>query len=766
MKFILQLILVLGISQITFSQKTLKGNITDYNTNEPLINSTIYVVEFNKGTSTNENGDYLISGIGKGIYKVQITHLGYQSQIHEIEITNNTNEFQLNIALKQKSIQINEVVVSNAYINSQDKSTYKIDVVKKEEMQKIGAFTIMDLINKVSGVDAITSGPLVSRPVIRGLSGNRILTVIDGTRFETQQWDDEHGIGVNELGLNQVEIIKGPSSLLYGPEAMGGVVNFVKTKPADVGTIKGNALASMYTNNLGWRANANIDGAKEKYNWGISTLGKLYSDYFINNQSFRIPNTRLLEYGAKGYLGINRKWGSTNISYVYNQAFYGILDGKDIIKDTNGNIINTDIEKEKYPFEIEAPFHTVVDNRITSNTTLLSGKSKFDVILGYQNNHRSENEEITGVKKGYRYVDMSLQSTTYNIKWYMPTLGRFSTIIGSQGMHQTNKNISGAQTVLIPNATINDFGLFGVSKYELEKFNFSLGIRYDSRNLNTHETTGYNYSIPEISKNYNNLSTSVGISYCIEKDLTLRTSFATGYRSPNLNELTANGFKLESQRFEVGNANFTKENNNQFDFNVTYLNENITLESSFYFNRINNYIYIAPTGNQVPSNIDPTNNVTEYKFYQSNAEITGGEARIDIHPKSLKRIHFETKFSTLVGKRTDNNSYLPMMPATKITNTFFININPIGKFKDNSINIGTISALKQDQVAENELETPSYTIINLGFGTKFKQTEFTLTANNILDKKYYNNMSRFRSFEIYESGLNLALSVKIPLDLK
>ena len=617
--------------------------------------------------------------------------------------------------------KLDEVILSNSYINTQKNNTFKVDVVTTDDIQKVGGFTIMDVINKIPGVDGITSGTMVSRPVIRGLSSNRILTVVNGVRFETQQWDDEHGIGLNENGIEKIEVIKGPESLLYGPEAMGGVINFIKNKPAAIGTTKGSVLTSMSTNNLGWRAIATVDGANKNINWGVSGLGKLYSDYFINNQSFRIPNTRLLEYGANGYIGTNKKWGSTNLAYVYNQAFYGILDGKDITFGPNGEIINTDIEKEKYPFEIEAPFHSVIDNRITSTSTFLTGKSKFNLVLGYQNNHRTENEEATGIKKGYKYVDMTLQNLTYNLKWYAPKWYRFTSIIGTQGMYQTNKNNPGAQTVLIPDAQIKDFGIFAVNKYEYNGFNFSLGARFDSRNLNTDDTSGFNYSIPEISKSYNNVSSSAGIAYTIKKVLTLRTSLATGYRSPNLNELTSNGFKLESQRYEVGNPNFKKEYNNQFDFNAVYSGESITIEGAFFVNNIHDYIYIAPTGNLIPSNLDPTNSVPLYQFIQENAQIQGSEALLSIHPKTIKWFRFDTKFATLKGKRTDNNSYLPMMSPTKLTNTLFINLMNYGKFSQSSFNIGLASTFDQKEVAENELQTKGYSLVNIGLATTYKK---------------------------------------------
>lgn len=767
MKNLLKWIFVLFIVQNSYSQTAIKGNVSDKTTNQPIPNVFVYVSELNKAVTTDESGNYEIKLTVKGTIQLQFSHIGYESSVKKITMSSQSNEIQLDILLEHEIFEINKIVISNSFVNEQKKNTFKVDVVNQNDIQKFGGFTIMDALNKIPGIEATTTGTLISRPVIRGLSSNRVLTVIDGVRFETQQWDDEHGIGVNENGVDRIEVIKGPESLLFGPEAMGGVINFVKAKPAAVGTTKGSYFTSMSSNNLGWRALANVDGAKEKYNWGVSGLGKLYSDYFVNNQSFRTPNTRLLEYGFKSYIGTDRKWGSTNLSYNFNQAFFGILDGKDISFGPNGELINSDLnEKEKYPFEIEAPFHAVVDHRITSTSTFLTGKSKFDVVVGYQNNHRTENEERIYVKKGYKYVDMTLQTLTYNAKWYVPKWNNFSTIVGSQGMFQNNTNNSGAATVLIPNANVKDLGFFAVSKFDYKNFNFTVGTRYDSRKIDTDDTSSANYNISAISKSYDNVSSSLGLAYTLANCLTLRTSFAKGYRSPNLNELTTNGYKLESRRFEVGNPNFQKEYNNQFDFNATYVTSSVTLEGSYFFNAISNYIYIAPTGNTVPNNTNPSQLVSEYKYYQADAELTGGEARLDIHPKTVKWLRFETKYAILEGKRTDNDSFLPMMSPTKLTNTIYFNFNDFRKFSKTSFNISVPTTFDQNKIEANELRTKGYSLLNFGFFTTYKKTEITLTANNVLDKQYVNHMSRFRQFGISEPGLNVAISVRIPIDIK
>lgn len=756
------LVMVIILSSIKIWCQEVKGKIVDYNSQSPLAGATIYIIELNKGTSSKNDGTFTLKNLKKGEYLIQVSYVGYQTQIKNVLVEQ--SDINLEFSLEKSTIDINEIVISSAFNNPQDENTQVIDVVKKSDMQKYGAFTVMDIINKVPGVDAVTTGPMVTRPIIRGLSSNRVLTVVDGVRFETQQWDDEHGIGVNELGIDRIEIIKGPSSLIYGPEAMGGIVHFIDEQPANVGTTVGSAKGTFFSNNFGGMGNFNIKGAKEKYNWGVNVLGKSVSDYFYNYYDFRVPNTRLLEYGGKAYIGFNRKWGSTKFSYLFNTAYYGILDGKDIVKKPDGSIVNIDsLEKEKFPMEVEAPFHFVMDNRVSSNTTIIAGKSKVQLILGYQNNHRSENEELSGKKRGYNYVDMILQSSTYNLKWYLPAFKNFSTIIGSQGMYEQNTNQSAASTQLVPDATIKDIGFFGLTKYKIKKFNLSAGGRYDIRSLNTVARIDSTVNMPDISRNYDNVSGSVGASYNISNHLILRASYASGYRSPNLNELMANGVKLESLTYEKGNPNFKKEQNNEIDVNLTFNSKHISFTAAAYQNTINNFIYLAPTGDYVASGITRAPIVPVYQFEQNHAKIKGGEATLNIHPYS-KWFNYEVKASTLTATKNNDGSYLPMMPTNKIYNTVTLSFNKLKKFEKVYFRIGTMTALKQFKVAENEKKTPSYTLLNFGMGAMINDYELSIAANNVLDRIYLDNMSRFRSYDIYGPGMNISISVKKYFD--
>jgi iron complex outermembrane receptor protein len=775
MKRILYVLLFIILFQSINAQNSFKGTITDKSSNEVIANVAVYCTELNIGTRSNEQGQFELKNLSKGVFKMQFSLLGYQSLIETITVKDSA--LTLNISLNKNVFEVNEVVVSGAYTTSQDESPQEIDVVKINEMQKTGASTVMDVISKVPGVSAITTGPHVSRPVIRGMSGNRILTVVDGVRFETQQWDEEHGIGVNELGTDRIEIIKGPASLLYGPEAMGGVIHFVEEQPAAVGHTTAEVRSSAYTNNGSFGGGGKIKGATEKYNWCVSAQGKLLSDYFYDGYTTRVPNTRLTEGGGKATFGITRKWGSSTLSYTFNQAYYGILDIKDLLPGKK------EVEKDMFPTEIEAPYHSVMDNKINSQTTILAGASRFKITLGYQNNQRTEFEDTVGRKTGYEYISMNLSTATYDLKWHLPTWKHFSTIIGTQGMYQTNTNDPKAYSQLVPDATISDMGFVALTKYNLKRFNLTAGVRWDSRNLSTvghfRNDSTITINMPAITRSYDNISGAIGATYDIEDHLLLRANYAAGYRTPNLNELMSNGVKLESRHFEIGDINFVKETNNEFDLSAIIKSKNFSVEVGAYVNNIMNFIYLAPTGGYKANNLNGgKDSLPVYQFYQDNALIAGGEAGLDIHPQSISWVHLELKGANLSATRTGNNTNLPMMPADRIYSSLVFSFKEHKWFRNMWAKIGSMSAFDQNKVAPNETTTPGYTLLNLAFGAttkiwKLNTVEFVLAVNNALDTKYIDNMSRLRvpvlptyPNGVYNQGINVVLSLRVPFNIK
>lgn len=195
------------------------------------------------------------------------------------------------------------------------------------------------------------------------------------------------------------------------------------------------------------------------------------------------------------------------------------------------------------------------------------------------------------------------------------------------------------------------------------------------------------------------------------------------------------------------------------------------MEAALYVNTIKNFIYLAPTGNLVNSQLAGVTQVPEYRYLQGNARFAGWEAGIDYHPPMIRWAHLEIKASTLTATLMGNDSYLPMMPADKISGTLFINFREYKKFKNVFFRIGTATTLDQHKVAANEQKTPGYTLLNASFGGtrnlwKINNIDLTFAINNAFDKVYMDHLSRLRPFGVSNQGINMVLNVNIPLDIR
>ena len=293
-------------------------------------------------------------------------------------------------------------------------------------------------------VYGMATGTSIGKPVIRGLSGNRVLVYSQGVRVENQQFGDEHGLGLNDAGVESVEIIKGPASLLYGSDALGGVLYFNPEKFAKSNAFEGDFSQKIFSNTLGSNSSLGVKTSSENWKYLVRGSNNIHSDYKIADGN-RVTNTRFNETDLKTGIGYSNSILSTVLRYNYNKLDLGIPE--------NG------IAEQSSSYATEYPKQAVTNHLLSLNSTLFFSTSKLDIDFGFISNNRSEFEDSDVAN-----LKMKLNTLNYNLKYHLPKAGKLESIFGIQGMAQTNVN-SGME-YLNPNAKTNDFGLFGTSNYE------------------------------------------------------------------------------------------------------------------------------------------------------------------------------------------------------------------------------------------------------------------------------------------------------------
>ncbi|RZJ27712.1 MAG: TonB-dependent receptor, partial [Flavobacterium sp.] len=455
--------LLLGFSGMTYAQNNLSGTVTDQK-NIPLVGVSVYAPEIHKGTITDTDGKYTLNNVPAGAVKLIFSYIGYNTK--EQTVTSE-KELTVDVVLEESIHQMDEVIVSTGFNRLQSQNAMKVEHAGIKDMQRQGVATLAEGLATIPGVSQVSTGTSIGKPVIRGLSGNRVLVYSQGVRLENQQFGDEHGLGLNDSGIESVEVIKGPASLLYGSDALGGVLYFNPEKFADAKTFKSDFSQKLFSNTLGSNTSFGAKGSTESWKFLLRGDYSTHSDYQIPDGD-RVTNTRYNETDIKTGIGYNDSKFSTVFRYNFNTLNLGIPE--------NG------IAEQTLSKSPDFPKQEVVNQIFSLHNNFFFGSSKLDADIGYIANDRSEFTDTNGAS-----LHMKLNTLNYDLKYHFANWGKFETIAGIQGISQTNRN-SGRE-YLIPDAQTDDFGIFGTTNYSWKSNVIQAGLRYDNRKIAS-ETNG------------------------------------------------------------------------------------------------------------------------------------------------------------------------------------------------------------------------------------------------------------------------------------
>ncbi|MDR2824900.1 MAG: TonB-dependent receptor [Prevotellaceae bacterium] len=728
-KFIITSIFLVAFSNV-FSQTNIKVlNSVD---NQPVAYANVYFPDSKTGTATDKNGVFQVSENAKSVL-TQISSVGFQTLLQSIDYQRDTIIF-----LVPSPHALQEIVVSAFGKKLQSENISNVEQLSLNSVDN-QAINLAEKLKRVIGVDNLSTGAGIGKPVIRGLSGNRVAIFSQGVRVENQQWGDEHGLGLDENGYENVEIVKGPASLLYGSDALGGVVYFADERFAKNNTLEAALRSDFQSNTLGTRNTAAFKFSKNKFHFNVFGGYTAHKDY-ADGAGARVPNSRFNTADVKTNFAYTGENFVTSLKYNYLREKYGL----------------TEIEEEpqiyQNKYRPELPFQDLSTHILSNeNTIFLQKNSKIKIDLGYVFNNRKELEDSEVAA-----LNMNLNTFSYNVKWYSTKLGKFSFVAGSQGLYQTNFNRG--EEVLIPDAATFDAGAFAMTDfYYAQKAYFQAGVRFDSRNVQTSDN--------QFDKTYTAFNFSAGIFQPLAKNLSLRANLSSGFRSPNMYELLSDGIHEGTNRYEIGNQDLKIENAYQFDLSVNYAATHLELFANPYFNFIKNFIYVQPSGSQI-------DDVDVYNYVQGDAFLYGGETGFHLHPHPVDWLHIESAYSTVFGQKT-NNDFLPLMPSQKLKTTIKSNFSfqkaeakSFSILQEFSAYIRYQYSFAQNRLAEFETKTPDYHLVDFGASFDFmfgkQKLLFNISANNIFNEKYFDHLSRYKNEGILNIGRNIIISLSVP----
>ena len=657
-----------------------------------------------------------------------------------------------------QTVELDEVVLSLPFNQTLGKSVIKVDKINFNDLNPILQQYISKSISKLPGVSILSTGPGVSKPSIRGLSYDRVVVYSQGVRLENQQWGDEHGIGVSTSGVNSIEVIKGPSYVLYGSDAMGGVLYVEPERYSSDFSVD---YMGLYNSNYnGITNNLGLKGSSGKFSY-------IARANMVDNQSFSTPdgeveNTWFKENDVQAGLKYETEKFSSDLRLTMNFSELGLPhmeEGHDD-HDDHDEEGHDDHDEEGHDDHEDHEDHYQELSHTTLtwvNTFDLGNDHQLNVTLGRQLNDRKEfggheeeeghddhdeeghddHDDHEGHEEGEAELDMELSTNTLDVSLVMPQSDNLNLTIGTNFLSQENKNFGHEE--LIPDAEKKDFGLYALGQITMENGAALLGVRYDNRSISSDMG----------SADFSNFNGSVGIKRDFENS-TLRFNIGSGYRAPNLIELFADGVHHGSFRYERGNLNLVAEKSFQTDISFDINNDDSSVSFDLFYNDISDYIYISPSS-------DREDGFAVYDYMQQDSELYGGE--ISFAKKTgFDWLSYNTSLEYIFAESADGEA-LPFISPLTFNQVFNIDIS-----SNYSFEIDFLAKAKQGRVSMFEEETDGYSVLNLSgnWMTSFLDNDLNIfwSISNVFDKEYYDHLSRLKTAGIEEMGRNISVGLK------
>ena len=668
--------------------------------------------------------------------------------------------------------ELDEIILSLPFSQSLGKSVIKVDKINMDDINPIIKQYISKSISKLPGVSVITTGPGIAKPSIRGLSFNRVVVYNQGIRLENQQWGEEHGIGITSSGIESVEVIKGPLYVLYGSDAMGGVIYAEPEKFKSMDGLNIDYTGIYNSNYNGITNNLGINGKSGNFSFNLRAE-------MIDNDNFSTPdgeveNTWFEQNEIKAGIQYSSDKFTSELRFSRLDSDLGIPhmdedhdEHGDEDHDEHGDEDHDEHGDEDHDehMDEESLYQELKHTTITwKNTFDLGNNHLLNVTLGQQFNERKEFGEHGDEdhdehgdedhdehgdedhdehgdedhEEGEAELDMELLTNTLDISLTLPQSEDFNLILGTSILSQTNKNFG--HEILIPDAEMNDFGLYALGEISLgNSADTTIGLRYDNRSISSGSS----------SSDFSNFNGALGFKKEFTTS-TLRFNLSSGFRSPNLVELFSDGSHHSTFMYKKGNPNLLAENSFQTDLSFQVYDEDSALSFDLFLNDIRDYIYLQPTNTFIDG-------LQLHNFLQQDATLYGGEIHLNKNT-SFDWLSYYTSLEYVFGETQDGMA-LPYISPFTFNQVFNISFS-----SNYSFEIDFVAKAQQNRTAMYEESTDGYSLLNLSgtWMTSFLGNDLNIfwSIDNVFDKEYYDHLSRLKTAGIEEMGRNISVGLK------
>ena len=699
------------------------------------------------------------------VVQVTFRRLGFAPAIRRVDLSRGSAV--ADVILTPRAASLTGVTVKADSVAEFLRSEQVTSSMSAQDIQERRGQTLGETIRDLPGVSIIQYGPSIAKPVVRGLHSQRIATINDGVPQEGQQWGGEHAPEIDAFAANEIEVIRGPGTILYGSGALGGVVRVTPRRLPTEGGVTGELSANAFANNRQGAASLMLEGANLRVpavgplGWRLQVTSRRAGD--ARTPSYYLPNTGYEELDASGAIGLTRSWGTSQIGFSHFGTDLGLYVGAHVgnLDDLN-RAMTTPFTSTSFSYAINRPDQKITHDLFSWRTTFeLPRSSSLEVAYGFQNNDRKEFDNH-GFAVGARPAfELQLYTHSLDVKYHHPPIGMFTGTVGLSGMRQGN--LSPGRSFLIPQYRLYAGGIFGLEEMTLDRLTLTVGARYDDRWQHAYQYGAPVIVSPDDISSYAGPSGSLGASYKLSDSWSLAGTLARSWRPPNVNERFSQGVHHGTAQYEIGDSSLVAERAMNSDVTLRHLSARTRLEISAFRNQLDGFIYLQPR--------EPIATVRgiypAYEYAQTNALLRGVEVTGQVEATSWLSLFANANVLHGTDRLTGNALF--DMPANRATLSARASGWSSARVTDGFVEIGTTLVAKQTDVPPTtiyKLPTAGYWLLNAQIGAGSVtigklRVEPSLSVRNLLDQSYRDYLSRYRLF-VDEPGRDVVLRLTVP----
>ncbi|CAN5242379.1 TonB-dependent receptor [soil metagenome] len=693
----------------------------------PLPQVRVQILELGRATYSDVRGIYIFRSVPLGSYTVAFSRLGLTPLVKRLAVSGDVN---LDVVLQPALLELAAVqAVATGAEGSVFASPQPTSVLEGTSLRASHGSSVGDALEGLAGVRSMSMSPGIGKPVIRGLSSNRVVVVDDGQRLETQQWGADHGPNTETLGASRIEVLRGPASVLYGSDALGGVVNIVRPPPPDaIGIdpfVRIRAGSAYHSNPAGLETTFGAEGAAGVAGARLSATQRGTGD--VRAPGAGLPNTGndVTNLDVAGSVRLGR--GSVTAGYVTRRERIEIYEDPRDVPDFTG-------------------YQRIFEQRGVLRATAAAGAHRFEAFLTRERNERREFDDIDAAE-----VALGLLATTNTgqVSYHHRPLGPFS---GTAGLSYFDSEfVKFGRETLIPSSVTRNFAGYLFEQGELGRWLLSAGVRFDARFLRAHADSVL--QMENERRSWRAFTGNAGVLYRVSEPIALVLNIGRGFRAPSAADLFSNGYHEGTRAFERGDPSLGVESSLNLDLAVRAQTSVVNAEAGVFANRIRDYIYLKPAGS-----------LDTLLHAQGDAILTGVEAHADYVPLSMLALRAAVDYTR--GRNTTLGVPLTLIPPARAT--FRVQLQPPGRgaLLRPYASLTWEGNAAQRRLHPGDVGTSGYGLAHAGAGATFARGNRVATvdvvARNVFDRRYRNFMSAYKTVA---DAPGRSVSVRVAVDL-